>query len=156
MEARMKNPAMIISQARHALRISITRNKLIYWIATLWLALGMFSTGIVQLLKMKAEGAASGADGITHLGYPLYFLTIIGVWKILGVVAVLTPKFPLLKEWAYAGFFFAMSGAIFSHLAVGDPLKEMFPAFLLLILTVVSWYFRPAGRRVQLNRKAEH
>lgn len=156
MEARMKNPAMIISQARHALRISITRNKLIYWIATLWLALGMFSTGIVQLLKMKAEGAASGADGITHLGYPLYFLTIIGVWKILGVVAVLTPKFPLLKEWAYAGFFFAMSGAIFSHLAVGDPLKEMFPAFLLLILTVVSWYFRPAGRRVQLNRKAEN
>lgn len=156
MEARMKNPAMIISQARHALRISIARNKLIYWIATLWLALGMFSTGIVQLLKMKAEGAASGVDGITHLGYPIYFLTIIGVWKILGVVAVLTPKFPLLKEWAYAGFFFAMSGAIFSHLAVGDPLKEIFPALLLLILTVVSWYFRPAGRRVQLNRKAEN
>jgi hypothetical protein len=156
MEARMKNPAMIISQARHALRISITRNKLIYWIATLWLALGMFSTAIVQLLKMKAEGAASGADGITHLGYPIYFLTIIGIWKILGVVAVLTPKFPLIKEWAYAGFFFAMSGAIFSHLAVGDPLKEMFPALLLLILTMVSWYFRPAGRRVQLNRKAEN
>ena len=69
---------------------------------------------------------------------------------------MLTPKFPLLKEWAYAGFFFAMSGAIFSHLAVGDPLKEIFPALLLLMLTVVSWYFRPAGRRVQLNRKAEN
>src|SRR3954467_13385446 len=130
------------------------RNKIIYWIATIWLALGMLSTGAVQLFKEK--GGAGGVDGITHLGYPIYFLTIIGIWKILGVVVVLTPKFPLIKEWAYAGFFFAMSGAIFSHLAVGDPLKEMFPALLLLILTMVSWYFRPAGRRVQLNRKAEN
>ena len=149
MAARMKNPAMIIPQAMLTHRISINRNKLIYWVATLWLALGMLSTGIVQLLKMKAEGAASGVDGITHLGYPIYFLTIIGIWKILGVVAVLTPKFPLVKEWAYAGFFFAMSGAIFSHIAVGDSVKEIFPALLLLVLTVVSWYFRPANRRVR-------
>ena len=113
----------------------------------------MLSTGLVQLLKMKAEGAASGTEGITHLGYPIYFLTIIGIWKMLGVVAVLVPKFPRVKEWAYAGFFFAMSGAIFSHIAVGDPLKEIFPASLLLILTVVSWYFRPAGRKIiQLKR----
>ena len=90
------------------------RNKIIYWIATIWLALGMLSTGIVQLFKVKEE-----VDIITHLGYPVYFLTILGVWKILGVVAVLIPKFPLLKEWAYAGFFFAMSGAIFSHIALG-------------------------------------
>jgi len=124
------------------------RDKIIYWIATIWLALGMLSTGLVQLLKMKAEGAASGTEGITHLGYPIYFLTIIGIWKMLGVVAVLVPKFPRVKEWAYAGFFFAMSGAIFSHIAVGDPLKEIFPASLLLILTVLSWYFRPAGRKI--------
>jgi hypothetical protein len=71
----------------------------------------MVSTGIAQLLKMKE------VDMMTHLGYPLYFLTILGVWKMLGVVTVLIPKFPLLKEWAYAGFFFAMSGAVFSHLA---------------------------------------
>ncbi|MEJ6979540.1 DoxX family protein [Pedobacter sp. P351] len=97
------------------------RNKIIparrirsggYWIATVWLALGMLSTGIVQVLKMKEE-----ADMFTHLGYPGYLLVIIGIWKILGVVTVLSPKFPLLKEWAYAGFLFAMSGAIFSHLA---------------------------------------
>jgi len=75
-------------------------------------------------------------------------LQILGIWKILGVVAVLIPKFPLLKEWAYAGFFFAMSGAIFSHIAVGDPVKEIFPSLLLLILTVVSWYFRPADRKI--------
>ncbi len=76
------------------------RNKIIYWVATLWLALGMTSTGIVQFIKMKEE-----VDLFNRLGYPIYFLTILGIWKILGVVAVLIPKFPLLKEWAYAGFF---------------------------------------------------
>lgn len=76
-------------------------NRIIYWVATLWLALGMISTGIVQLIKTKEE-----VDKISlGLGYPVYFLTIIGVWKLLGTVAVLLPKLPLLKEWAYAGFF---------------------------------------------------
>ncbi len=120
--------------------------KIIYWIATVWLALGMVSTGAVQLLKAK-EGQG-GVNSILHLGYPLYLLTILGVWKLLGVIAVLIPKLPLLKEWAYAGFFFVTTGAIFSHLASGDSIKEMFPAFLLLILTIVSWYFRPADRKI--------
>jgi hypothetical protein len=126
------------------------RNKIIYWIATIWLASGMLSTGTLQLFRAKAEGslAPPGVYGITHLGYPIYFLTILGVWKILGVVALLIPKFPLLKEWAYAGFFFAMSGAVLSHIAIGDPLKETFPSLLLLILTVVSWYFRPENRKI--------
>ena len=119
------------------------RNKIIYWISTIWLALGMLSTGIVQLIKMKEE-----VDMMTHLGYPVYFLTIIGVWKILGVVALLIPKFPSLKEWTYAGFFFAMTGAIFSHLASGDGAKDFFGPVLLLILTVVSWYFSPADRKI--------
>lgn len=128
------------------------RNKIIYWISTLWLSLGMVSTGMVQLLRMKAAGQVSppGVYGITYLGYPVYFLTILGVWKMLGVVALLVPKFPLLKEWAYAGFFFIMSGALFSHIAMGDPAKEMFPSLLLLVLTVVSWYFRPTDRKIVL------
>src|SRR4029079_3180809 len=108
------------------------RNKIIYWIATIWLALGMVSTGAVQLFR--AKDGQGGVDMITHLGYPVYLLTILGIWKILGVVAVLIPKFPLLKEWAYAGFFFIMSGAIFSHIAVGDGVTEMLPSLLLLIL----------------------
>ena len=126
------------------------RNKIIYWISTIWLASGMLSTGTLQLFKVKAEGAVAppGVYGITHLGYPIYFLTILGVWKILGVVAVLIPKFPLLKEWAYAGFFFAMSGAVFSHIASGDSMTENVPALLLLILTVISWSFRPADRKI--------
>ncbi|BDA80283.1 membrane protein [Leptospira kobayashii] len=118
------------------------KNKIIYWVSTLWLALGMLSTGIVQVLKMKEE-----VDMFARLGYPSYFLTILGVWKILGVIAVLVPRFSLLKEWAYAGFFFAMSGAVFSHLACGDEAKEFFGPTLLLVLTVVSWYFRPADRK---------
>jgi uncharacterized membrane protein YphA (DoxX/SURF4 family) len=119
------------------------RNKIIYWIATIWLSLGMLSTGIVQLIKMKEEVAL-----FTQLGYPLYFLTILGIWKILGVVAVLIPKFTLLKEWAYAGFFFAMSGALFSHMISGDDAIALFGPALLLVLTVISWYFRPTDRKV--------
>ncbi|MEQ9437741.1 MAG: DoxX family protein [Cyclobacteriaceae bacterium] len=125
------------------------RNKIIYWVATIWLSLGMVSTGIVQLIKMDEE-----VDMIKLLGYPVYFLTLLGVWKILGVIAVLMPKFPLLKEWAYAGFFFAMSGAIISHIAADDPITTTFPPLLLLVLTVVSWYFRPVERKiVSVNRQ---
>ena len=126
------------------------RNKIIYWISTIWLALGMLSTGTLQLFRANAEGslAPPGVYGITRLGYPVYFLTILGIWKLLGVVALLIPKFPLLKEWAYAGFFFAMSGAVFSHIASGDSMTQNVPALLLLILTVISWYFRPADRKI--------
>ena len=119
------------------------RDKIIYWTATIWLALGMLSTGAVQLSKMEEEVA-----NIKQLGYPVYLLTILGMWKILGVVAVLIPKFPLLKEWAYAGFFFAMSGAAISRIASGDSVNELFPSLLLLTLTVLSWYFRPADKRL--------
>jgi len=127
-----------------------TRNKIIYWVSTLWLALGMASTGIAQILRVESQGAVAppGVFGIEHLGYPVYFLTILGIWKLLGVIAVLIPKFPRLKEWAYAGFFFVMSGAIISHLAVSDSIKDLLPSLLLLILTAISWYFRPASRKV--------
>src|SRR5688572_15333794 len=119
------------------------RDKIIYWIATLWLALGMAVTGGVQLAHQPAD-----VELMNRLGYPIYFLTILGVWKILGVVAVLIPKFPLLKEWAYAGFFFAMSGAVFSHMATGSAALDYFGPALLIVLTVTSWYFRPADRKL--------
>lgn len=117
------------------------RNKIIYWIATVWLALGMVSTGIVQILQVKEE-----VEVVAKLGYPAYFLIILGVWKILGAIAVLIPRFPLLKEWAYAGFFFVMSGASISHIIAGN-FQDIFPSLLLLVLTLISWYFRPADRK---------
>ena len=119
------------------------RNKIIYWVSTIWLALGMTSGGIVQIMQIKEE-----TEMMSRLGYPLYFLTILGVWKILGVVAILIPKFPLVKEWAYAGFFFTMSGAFVSHIFVGDGFTDIFPSVLLLILILVSWYFRLADRKL--------
>ncbi|GLR19075.1 DoxX family protein [Portibacter lacus] len=120
----------------------MNKNKIIYWVTTIWLALGMLSTGIVQLIKMKEE-----VDNFIELGYPLYLMTIIGIWKILGVIAILLPKFPLIKEWAYAGFFFVMSGAIISHLVSGHAIQYILPPLLLLVLTLLSWFFRPASRK---------
>lgn len=116
------------------------RNKLIYRIATAWLALGMLSTGIVQLMRDESETAL-----MKQLGYPAYLLTLLGVTKILGVAAVLMPTFTVLKEWAYAGFFFTMAGAFVSHLASGSGLSDTLPPLLLLTLTLVSWYFRPTA-----------
>nr|WP_315028415.1 DoxX family protein [uncultured Chryseobacterium sp.] len=122
------------------------RIKIIYWIFTLWMALGMVSTAIVQLMKNKDE-----LTNFTTLGYPAYLLTIIGVWKLLGVIAILIPKRLLLKEWAYAGFFFVMSGAVISHLIVGDTAGRTFPAVLLFVLVIISWYFRPADRKISIQ-----
>lgn len=120
------------------------RNNIIYWIATIWLSLGMLSAGIVQLIRMDAE-----VEMMTHLGYPTYLLTILGASKIFGVVVILIPKYLLLKEWVYAGYFFTMSGAVISHIVLGDSFGEIYPSLLLLILTVVSWYFRPADRKLK-------
>ena len=122
---------------------SAKRNKIIYWIATVWLALGMTASGITQLLRVDEVVAATS----TRLGYPVYVLTILGVWKILGVVVLFLPKLPVVKEWAYAGFFFVASGAIISHLAVNDPFSELFGPTLLIVLIIVSWYFRPVDRK---------
>ena len=119
--------------------------KIIYWIATGWLALGMISTGLVQLFKGKT--GAGGVDSVMELGFPVYILTLLGIWKLLGTVAVLLPRYPLLKEWAYAGFFFMMTGAVYCHIRSGSPVTAILPAVLLLVLTIASWYFRPSSRR---------
>ena len=123
-------------------------NKTIYWIATILLSLGMLSGGIAQILKVQQN-----VDGMVHLGYPIYLMTLLGVWKILGVIAILIPKFRLLKEWAYAGFFFAMTGAVISHIAVGDNFLQFVAPLIFVILTIVSWYFRPTGRKIILIEK---
>lgn len=124
--------------------------SIIYWVSTLILVSGLLGTGIQQLLGVEAEGALGPAFawGIEQMGYPLYLLTILGVWKVLGAVALLVPKYPLLKEWTYAGIFFLLTGALYSHIALGHPWSEMIAAVSLLALTGLSWYFRPAGRQL--------
>lgn len=118
------------------------RNKIIYWVVTIFLAFGMTAGGIQQLLQIGGYN-----EIVTSLGYPLYMLSILGTWKLLGVVAILIPGFPIVKEWAYAGFFFAMSGAFVSHLVMKQAFTEAIPSLILMIVIVLSWYFRPADRR---------
>jgi uncharacterized membrane protein YphA (DoxX/SURF4 family) len=123
------------------------RNKIIYWIATIFLSIGMLAGGTQQMLQIGGYN-----EILTSLGYPLYLLSILGVWKILGVIAILIPRFPLLKEWAYAGFFFAMSGAFISHIVVGQAFAEAVPSLILMTVTVLSWYCRPAERKINFNK----
>ena len=119
------------------------RNKIIYWVATALLSFGMLGSGISQILHVKEMN-----ELITNVGYPLYFMYIIGVWKILGVIALLIPKYALLKEWAYAGFFFLMTGALISHLAIGDEVNTILGPLFQTIFVVLSWYFRPVDRKI--------
>src|ERR1700733_978768 len=121
--------------------------KIIYWIATALLAIGMLQSGIFAEIRSK-----QWVDLVGSLGYPVYFLNIIGTWKILGVIAILIPGFKLVKEWAYAGFFFAMTGALASHLFCHDynTLSIMGPSFQALFI-VLSWYFRPESRKVVVS-----
>ncbi|MFS0728236.1 DoxX family protein [Paenibacillus sp. 1P07SE] len=138
-----------ITSAKPGIRSNmIKRNKVIYWIATIWLALGVLSAGIVQLMGLNAE-----VEMMLHLGYPSYLLVILGASKLLSIVAILVPGFPVLKEWSYAGLFFTMAGAMMSHLMLGDSFGEIYQSMLLLILTIVSWYFRPENRKPLINKR---
>jgi hypothetical protein len=121
-------------------------SKIAYWIATGLLAFGMLSGGIAQLLHLKWN-----TDGIIHLGYPVYVLNILGTWKVLGVLVLLIPGFTLLKEWAYSGFFFLMTGAIISHLVSGDGFTNVIAQIIFVLLIILSWYLRPANRRVAVS-----
>lgn len=120
-------------------------SKIMYWASTSLVSFGMLSGGLAQLFKVKGA-----VDGIVHLGYPIYLTTILGVCKILGVMAILVPKFPVLKEWAYAGFVFLMTGALFSHLICGDPAVGFIGPIILFAFILVSWYYRPANRKITL------
>jgi uncharacterized membrane protein len=123
------------------------RNLIIYWVATGLLSFGMLVSGLQQLLHTKAM-----VDLVVPLGYPTYLLYIIGAWKILGVIAILVPRFKLVKEWAYAGFFFVMTGALVSHLASGDDsVKGIIGPIMQTVFIILSWYFRPANRKLSVN-----
>ncbi|MEO6980740.1 MAG: DoxX family protein [Mucilaginibacter sp.] len=121
------------------------RKTLWYWIITAILSFFIFSGGLAQ--AMQVEGVV---QGFKPLGYPNYFIAIIGVWKMLGIIAILIPNFKLLKEWAYAGIFFVMSGAVISHIASGNISIQIIAPAVLAIFTVLSWYLRPADRRIVL------
>ncbi len=115
----------------------------VYWAATLLVTAELAVGGEWDVARVALVRSV-----VERLGYPDYLLVILGVWKLLGAAALLAPRLPLLKEWAYAGVVFADTGAIASHLVVGYGIGEV--AFLVPLagLTVVSWSLRPASRRV--------
>ncbi len=121
----------------------VTRKSVAYWLATGLLALAMGGGGVLDLTHADAV-----MDAFSRLGYPEYFATILGVGKLLGVVVVLSPGLPRLKEWAYAGFVIDVSGAFASHLFVGDPLADLVPPIAVLAITMASWAQRPESRRL--------
>ncbi len=122
------------------------KKLIIYWVATALLSVGMLGSGIAQLARAKEM-----TEIMSHLGYPEYLMTILGVWKILGVIVILLPGFKLIKEWVYAGLFFTMTGALISHLILGDGGKALLGPLMQSIFIILSWYFRPASRKIALD-----
>ena len=116
---------------------------IVYRVATALLVFELLLGGIWDVLRVPHMRVV-----IERLGYPLYFLFILGVWKLLGAVALVIPRFPRLKEWAYAGLVFNLTGALVSHVASGDI--EPGPMSYLVVMvgiTATSWSLRPPSRR---------
>ena len=121
-----------------------------YWVVTIFITLELLAGGVTDLMHGRA--ALVAGEPVTavliHLGYPVYLLTILGVWKILGAIVLLVPRLPRLKEWAYAGSFFVYAGAVASGLAhgLGDPGTFIWPPLIFAVLTLASWALRPQSR----------
>ncbi|MGG1553614.1 DoxX family protein [Paenibacillus ferrarius] len=117
-----------------------------YWTVTIILAISITLSGIGQLLRYGGN-----VDLVTHIGFPLYVTNILGAWKLLGVIAIVMPGFPRLKEWAYSGIFFLMTGAALSHMFAHDYGAGGFNIFLPLFyaaLGIASWALRPKSRKL--------
>lgn len=110
--------------------------KILYWVFTIFVALFMFMDGIGGLMQAEA-----GKEGLAHLGYPVYLMTIFGVAKLLGAVAILQNKFLVVKEWAYAGFAFTFMGAAASHALFGDGIGMTIAPLVGLAILALPYYF---------------
>src|SRR5215470_13438612 len=118
-----------------------TTKSITYWMTTGLVVFAMFSGGIAELAHRPET-----IEGMKQLGYPVYFVMILGFWKLLGSLALVMPGGPRVKEWAYAGIFFNMTGAAVSHLVCHDATWHLGVTLGLAALTVASWALRPASR----------
>jgi uncharacterized membrane protein YphA (DoxX/SURF4 family) len=121
--------------------ITMNSKTISYWATTGIVAFVLISGGAAQIARLPQN-----VEGVLHLGYPVYFITLIGVWKVLGGIALVMPKFPRLKEWAYAGTFFELTGASISHIASDDTAWHVLVPLLFAALAIISWSLRPASR----------
>lgn len=117
--------------------------RIAYWVTTGLAAFLFLSGGAADLVR-----PASLMESMAHLGCPPYFVSILGVWKVLGGVAILAPRLPRLKEWAYAGMVFDLTGAAASHAAVGDPAGMIAAPLVILGIVTASWALRPESRKL--------
>src|SRR5271170_6585449 len=128
--------------------LTMKAKSIAYWITTILVAVPIGSGGVAQVARLQQN-----VDGFVRvLGYPSYFVTVLGVWKVLGAIAILVPRFPRLKEWAYAGIFFDLTGAAASWAAVGGS-GEAFHIVAPLIIAgfaVTSWALRPPSRTIDV------
>jgi hypothetical protein len=126
--------------------MTMKAKNIAYWTTTVLVAFFIGSGGFAQLALLRGN-----VQGAVLLGYPLYFFRILGFWKVLGAIAILVPRFPRLKEWAYAGIFFDLTGAAASVAAVGGYGAYAFhivAPLVLAVLTVASWALRPESRTI--------
>jgi hypothetical protein len=114
-----------------------------YWVTTGIIALLIGSGGIMQVMR-RPDAVA----GIAQLGYPPYFVVLLGVWKVLGALAIVAPRFARLKEWAYAGLFFDLTGASWSHAASGSSVGNVVGPAVFTVVLMASWALRPESRRI--------
>jgi uncharacterized membrane protein YphA (DoxX/SURF4 family) len=122
---------------------SIKLKSVIYWVSTAVIAAAFVLGGVID-----AAGQPPAVAFLAHLGYPAHFATLIGVWKVLGGVSVLIPRFPRLKEWAYAGILFDLTGAAVSHAASGDGASRVMVPLVLVAIGFASWFLRPESRKL--------
>jgi hypothetical protein len=119
-----------------------------YWAATTLVCSELLVGGVWDVQRFPQVSSLTA-----HLGYPSYFLVLLGLWKLLGALALFSPRLPLLKEWAYAGVMFTDTGAIASHLTMGYSIGELTVLVPLAALTVLSWALRPPSRRLAGTRR---
>jgi len=124
--------------------------SVLYWLFTLVITFELAAGGVWDLLRIEYVRVV-----LAHLGYPMSLLMILGVWRIPGALVLLLPRFPRLKEWAYAGAFFNYSGAAASHLLAGDAAGQWVGPLILCVFTLVSWVMRPASRRLPQTARSE-
>lgn len=113
-----------------------------YWFFTVPVAANYAMAGVMYLQKgpQVVEGAQKG-------GYPLFFFSLLGVWKLIAAVVLVIPRTPLFKEWAYAGILINLTGAAFSNYMVNFGIEHVIFPLAFLVVAALSWHFRPASRR---------
>ena len=141
MQSTLQNPALV------AANTSSKSRTIVYWIMTALVAFFIGSRGIAQVMQYFASPHAV----VPVLGYPMYFFAILGFWKFFGALTILVPRFPRLKEWAYAGIFFDLTGAAASNAMSGGYGAYGFHVIAPLIITgfmLASWALRPSSRKL--------